>query len=466
MKRLILLLLAGSLVLMADYQSAMRAFKAGDYGYALTQFVPEAESGNAAARNALGFMYERGLGVSKDAATAAEWYRKAAEQGYGPGQYNYGLCFWHGVGVAQSDAEAVKWMQQAARQGVYEAEYDLGNFYFKDGKGDIAQARAWWRRAAEHHIAGAAYNLAYALADAHDFTDAARWYRVAATQNYPLAQYALALLLESGQGVKADPVEARMWLELAARGGVAEAKAELESPAQKLSESELAEAKQRVSAWKPVKAPEPAEATLRTTELRAKPVFDPGPQAYQPQRVATGFFVNTEGGVLTSLDAVRGCGQLTVRTTQWQKRAELAGEDAALGLAVLAIEGGGGTPLALAADAPQERSLVEAGFQFAEHHATSISVTGHIAAAEGTRSAFQPDRPVDPPIAASPLVNDQATVLAVSMGKSLILGDDLLRFLRSKNVPLDGRPAPSPDLAQAAAAAKKSLVLVECAAPH
>src|SRR5450432_4186994 len=111
MNKLVLSLLAGALPLCADFEAALRAFKAGDYGYALTQFAPEAERGSARAQVALGFLYERGLGVSKNAATAAKWYRKSAEQEYGPGEYNFCLFCWHGTGVPQSDAEAVTWLE-------------------------------------------------------------------------------------------------------------------------------------------------------------------------------------------------------------------------------------------------------------------------------------------------------------------------------------------------------------------
>ena len=40
----------------------------------------------------LGLMYSQGKGVAQDYATAASWYRKAAEQGYASAQYNLGAA--------------------------------------------------------------------------------------------------------------------------------------------------------------------------------------------------------------------------------------------------------------------------------------------------------------------------------------------------------------------------------------
>src|SRR6267378_2279942 len=42
----------------------------------------KAEEGDAQAQNELGFCYENGQGITRDAAEAVKWFRKAAEQGY------------------------------------------------------------------------------------------------------------------------------------------------------------------------------------------------------------------------------------------------------------------------------------------------------------------------------------------------------------------------------------------------
>ena len=49
-----------------------------------------AETGDAAAQNRLGLIYQNGEGVPQDDAEAIKWYLKAAEQGYTAAQNNLG----------------------------------------------------------------------------------------------------------------------------------------------------------------------------------------------------------------------------------------------------------------------------------------------------------------------------------------------------------------------------------------
>lgn len=52
-----------------------------------------------------------------------------------------------------------------------------------------------------------------------DFTEAGRWYRLAAEQGYAGAQYYLGLMYENGEGVSQDDKEAFHWYRLAAEQG-------------------------------------------------------------------------------------------------------------------------------------------------------------------------------------------------------------------------------------------------------
>jgi TPR repeat protein len=76
-----LLLVASGCANVDALQEATTAYKKRDYPTALRLWRPLAEQGNAAAQKGLGELYEFGLGVPKDEAEAAVWYRKAAEQG-------------------------------------------------------------------------------------------------------------------------------------------------------------------------------------------------------------------------------------------------------------------------------------------------------------------------------------------------------------------------------------------------
>ena len=82
----------------------------------------KAEAGDRDAQFDLGVMYIIGMGVGRDSAEAAKWYRKAAEQGHANAQNNLGLMYMSGRGVAKDNAEAVKWLGKAAEQGYWNAQ--------------------------------------------------------------------------------------------------------------------------------------------------------------------------------------------------------------------------------------------------------------------------------------------------------------------------------------------------------
>jgi TPR repeat protein len=62
-----------------------------------------------------------------------------------------------------------------------------------------------------------------AAGEAADPRDAAAWYRKAAEQNLPQAQFDLGMLCADGEGVPRDEAEALRWLRRAAHQGHAEA---------------------------------------------------------------------------------------------------------------------------------------------------------------------------------------------------------------------------------------------------
>ncbi len=182
----------------ADYQDAQDAYNRKDYAAALEELQPLAENGDAKAQYALGWMYERGHGVSADDQTALKWYRlaadrehtlamsqlggayfrgsfgldkdyetafewlmPAAERGHDEAQYNLGLMYEKGNGVTKDDQTAVKWYRLAAEQGHGNAQNNLGVMYAK-GKG-VAQnyiySHVWWDFAATQKAENAAQNL-------------------------------------------------------------------------------------------------------------------------------------------------------------------------------------------------------------------------------------------------------------------------------------------------------------------
>ena len=92
---------------------------------------------------------------------------------------------------------------------------------------DFTEALRWFRIAADQGHAAARFNVGViydsGLGVAQDFAEAARWYRLAAEQGYAAAQYNLGALYEAGQGVSQSDAEALRWYRLAAEQGHAKA---------------------------------------------------------------------------------------------------------------------------------------------------------------------------------------------------------------------------------------------------
>jgi len=92
------------------------------------------------------------------------------------------------------------------------------------------------------------------------YSDASRWYRLAADQGYSEGQYLLGNMYYAGRGVPQDFVQAYMWVDLAAATLPAGADQDhaanaRDAVASKLAPDQLAKAKQMAAEWKPTKIP-------------------------------------------------------------------------------------------------------------------------------------------------------------------------------------------------------------------
>ncbi|MCA1858361.1 sel1 repeat family protein [Massilia oculi] len=107
----------------------------------------QAESGDAQAQAALGWLYETGVAVAADDALAVAWYARAAQGGDPAGQFNYALRCEKGRGVPVDLPQAARWYLASAEQGFGPAMMNLSNMY-RDGRGvgqDVQQAIRWLR---------------------------------------------------------------------------------------------------------------------------------------------------------------------------------------------------------------------------------------------------------------------------------------------------------------------------------
>ncbi len=133
------------------FADGMRLHLEKRYGDSRPVFEALARGGDARAQFMMGTIYEQGLGVPKDLAAAAEWYRRAAEGGNASAQYNLGIFYQFGKGVPKNSAEAARLLRLAAERGHGRAQNNLSTFYFT-GVGvarDPVEAWKWLTLSAE-----------------------------------------------------------------------------------------------------------------------------------------------------------------------------------------------------------------------------------------------------------------------------------------------------------------------------
>jgi TPR repeat protein len=75
-----------------------------------------------------------------------------------------------------------------------------------------------------------------------DYKEAEKWYRLAAEQGDPEAQYNLGVMYDTGKGVTQDFVRAHMWFNIVAGNGIEEAKKYREIVANEMTPTQIADA--------------------------------------------------------------------------------------------------------------------------------------------------------------------------------------------------------------------------------
>jgi TPR repeat protein len=110
------LLFSASVAGAQTLEVALQAWRGGDRAAAMATWHTLAARGDAEASLFLGYVYRNGLGVKRDAARAAEWYRRAARLGQPEAQYELALMYELGIGVTQDPAEAALWYGLSSAQ--------------------------------------------------------------------------------------------------------------------------------------------------------------------------------------------------------------------------------------------------------------------------------------------------------------------------------------------------------------
>lgn len=188
---------------------------------AVTWYEESARGGEAAAKNNLAFLYERGHGVKKDAKKALELYLEAAEQGYATSQHNLVYFYKNGIEVPKDLAKAFEWCRLAAEQDHPRAQFDLGAMY-EEGVGvedNVDCAIEWYTKASDNEHPNAQSALEKCLSKvshghseaqfefgemyAEDENDevAFTWFQKSANDGNQKAMQRVAEMLEHGRGV-------------------------------------------------------------------------------------------------------------------------------------------------------------------------------------------------------------------------------------------------------------------------
>jgi TPR repeat protein len=82
-----------------------------------------------------------------------------------------------------------------------------------------------------------------------DSSEAVHWYRRAAEQGDPIAQYVLGVMYQTGDGVPQDYVQAYAWLDLAARQDLEQARRSRDAAAAAMNGAQLTEARRLSNEW-------------------------------------------------------------------------------------------------------------------------------------------------------------------------------------------------------------------------
>lgn len=170
------------------------------------------------AQNQLGFLYYSGEGLSRDFAQAAYWFHKAADQGSVVAQDQLGVMYYLGQGVPQDHTQAVHWFRSAAEQGSWPDQLKIASSYC-DGDGvpqDFSQSAYWYWKASEKGGGVALTKIARNYYEGgcgfpKNYTQAANFYRKAADHGDYFASVVLGFLYGNGKGVAINYKQTAYW---------------------------------------------------------------------------------------------------------------------------------------------------------------------------------------------------------------------------------------------------------------
>lgn len=216
-----------------------------NYRQAIDACREPAEYGDAKAQHHMASMAL----VRRDFPAARSWAERAAAQNHPPALLLLGELHHTGQGTAKNSVRALELIRQAADAGLPEAAHQAGQFY-QQGLGgpiDLPRAEAYFRRAAQRDHLPSHLALATLYENTRRPVEARDWLEQAARKGSAEAQFLLGQ--QHSRGTEAsDAQEAYVWYSLALLNGEARAKPEIVRQEARLSKDQLTSAQARIQA--------------------------------------------------------------------------------------------------------------------------------------------------------------------------------------------------------------------------
>ena len=216
------------------------------------------------------------------------------------------VATWSVGGTAQNAEEVRKRARARAEAGDADAQIFLG-FWYANVSQDYTEAARWYRLAADQGHAAAQNRLGRMYTNGEGVpendTEAVRWFRLAADQGVAAAQFNLGLMYGRGEGVPQDDVQAYVWFSLAAAQGNSNAQHNRDIIAERLTPGQRAEAQRLARDWRPRNTPSPGGSVPR--------IEDADPDG-RYGGTGTAFIVDPSGVLLTAQHVIDRATSITV----------------------------------------------------------------------------------------------------------------------------------------------------------
>jgi TPR repeat protein len=175
----------------------------------------------------------------KDYATAFKQLSPLADKGDPDAQFIVGKMYWRGEGVLKDLNEGMKYFKRSADQGNADAQFFMGSFY---------------------------------VLPHTDVAEGVKWLRLSAEQGNQDAQWLLGkTYLQGDKDLPRDPVQAEMWLLLAAKENLEFYQKALLAAEQQMTSEQIASGKALAAAWKPKHGLRPEQQPQRDDKANGKP---------------------------------------------------------------------------------------------------------------------------------------------------------------------------------------------------